>query len=523
MAVSRRLFLERVAEAAGAAVTYDAMTTMGLLGAPAPRNAPFDMRGQGSRTPVLILGAGLAGMATAYELGKLGYDCRILEARPRPGGRCHTIRRGTASEETGSKEVAAFDEGLYYNPGPMRIPHNHHATLAYCRELQVPIEVFVNDNEAAYFYQTKTATLAGRRLRNREVRADMGGYAAELLSKAISTHALDAPMSKQDAEALVEFLRRAGALDEKGAYTGTSRRGYETPPGAGEAPGKTSVPLPLGDLLGSRTGLYLQTEYLQQATMFQVVGGTDRLAAAFAARLGDRITYEAEVCEIRQDPEGVSVLYSKGGRMQRAAGKYGVCAMPLAILASMSAADFAPEVKRAIASVPYASASKIGLQFKRRFWEEDDAIFGGISRTDQEIAQIVYPSTGYLGRKGILIGYYQNGANAAAMAGRVPAARQEIALAQGEPIHPQYRKEFETSFSVSWQNVPWNRGGWAQYSPDARRTAYPLLLRPDGRFYFAGDHTSYLSGWMAGALESGQNAASAIHVRAGKESTRSAA
>ena len=67
---------------------------------------------------------------------KLGYDCRILEARMRPGGRCHTIRRGTASEETGSTQVAAFDEGLYYNPGPMRIPHHHQITLGYCRELR---------------------------------------------------------------------------------------------------------------------------------------------------------------------------------------------------------------------------------------------------------------------------------------------------------------------------------------------------------------------------------------------------
>ena len=57
--------------------------------------------------------------------------------------------------------------------------------------------------------------------------------------------------------------------------------------------------------------------------------------------------------------------------------------------------------------------------------------------------------------------------------------------------------------------------------PDARKTAYPLLLRPVGRVYFAGDHVSYLSGWMAGALESGQRAAEAIHSRAARE--RSAA
>jgi monoamine oxidase len=522
MPLTRRHFLERLAGTAGATMTYQAMTALGLLSVPAAAGE-FELRGHGGATPVLILGGGLAGLATAYELGKLGYDCRILEARMRPGGRCHTIRRGTPSEEAGSNEVAAFDEGLYYNPGPMRIPHHHHTTLGYCRELQVPVEVFVNDNEAAYFYQTRAAALAGKRLRSREVRADLGGYVAELLSKAISTHALDDPLTDADREAFLEYLRRAGALNDKAAYAGSPRRGYQTPPGAGDLSGATSVPLPLDDLLGSKTGFYLQTEYLQQATMFQVVGGTDRLAAAFAARLSGRIVYGAEVCEIHQDADGVSVVYMKDSQAHRATAAYAVCAMPLVVLAALKGADFAPDVRTAIASVPYSAAGKIGLQFKRRFWEEDDAIFGGISKTDQEIAQIVYPSSGFLGPKGILIGYYQNGNNAAAMARRTPHERLAAALSQGELIHPQYKKEFETAFSVSWQNVPWNRGGWAQYSPEARRTAYPVFLRPDGRFYFAGDHVSYMSGWMTGALESGRQVAASIHARAGRETTRSAA
>src|SRR5215218_9689938 len=101
MALTRRLFLERLAGTAGATMTYEAMTALGLLGMPARRAEAFSLRGQGAGVQVLILGAGLAGMATAYELGKLGYDCRILEARMRPGGRCTTVRRGTASEESG--------------------------------------------------------------------------------------------------------------------------------------------------------------------------------------------------------------------------------------------------------------------------------------------------------------------------------------------------------------------------------------------------------------------------------------
>ena len=69
-----------------------------------------------------------------------------------------------------------------------------------------------------------------------------------------------------------------------------------TPPGAGDTPGTPSAPLPLGHLLGSKTGLYLQGEYLTQSTMLQVAGGTDRLAAGVrGASLGNRIVYGAEI------------------------------------------------------------------------------------------------------------------------------------------------------------------------------------------------------------------------------------
>src|SRR5262245_39179972 len=114
MSLTRRQLLERFALAGGASMAYEAMTGLGLL--EAAQQAPFELRGQGGGTCVAIIGAGLAGLTVAYELGKLGYRCLVLEARGRPGGRVHTVRRGTVSEEDGPGQVAAFDEGLYFNP-----------------------------------------------------------------------------------------------------------------------------------------------------------------------------------------------------------------------------------------------------------------------------------------------------------------------------------------------------------------------------------------------------------------------
>ena len=500
MALTRRRFLTRVAAAGGASLAYEAMTGLGLLAA--PRQAPFQLTGRVSGVRVLILGAGLAGLTVAYELGKLGYDCRLLEARPRPGGRVFTVRRGTVSDEDGPAQTAAFDDGLYFNAGPMRISHHHHTTLDYCRELQVPVEVFVADAESAFLYQTRSSMLNGQRVRLREARADFDGHIAELLSKAISQTQLDQPLTTQDRDRLLAYLRRLGALDQQRQYRGSPRRrGYDQP----------SAPLPLRDLLGANYDFYLGVDWDSQPAMMQVVGGMDRLPAALATRLGNRIVYRAVVREIRQGERGVWAVYAGAdGRVRRVDADYCVTTIPLPVLSGIQK-DLSQPVQAAIAGAAYDGAGKIGLQFKRRFWEDDDEIYGGRSWTDQEIGQIVYPSHGFKTRKGILVGYYLDFART--MRERLHDERQRLALEQGARIHPQYNTEFETAFSISWPRVPWSRGSWRSETAAALK-ALAALQQPDGRIHFAGDYLTDMSSWMQGAFESARTTATAIHARA---------
>lgn len=82
-----------------------------------------------ARRKVIIIGAGLAGLVTAYELNKLEFDVTILEAQPRSGGRVLTFRN--------------FDTpGLYADAGAARIPQNHDLTLKYIREFALPLVPF---------------------------------------------------------------------------------------------------------------------------------------------------------------------------------------------------------------------------------------------------------------------------------------------------------------------------------------------------------------------------------------------
>jgi monoamine oxidase len=476
---------------------------------------------------LLILGAGPAAMVAAYELGKLGYEIQILEARNRPGGHMWTVRRGSElTEHGGEHQVCEFDQGQYYNPGPWRIPHHHDANLHYCRELNVALEPFINYQEANYYYvEGDYGPLAGRPIRARALNADMRGYTAELLAKFAGEQALDEDLSQEHVDQLIEYLMHEGLLEADSLrYTGTSRRGYVTPPGAGTQAGVPEAPVAFGDLIPYAAELLSSQEhylasvaaYSQQMTMMQPVGGMDRLAYALADAVGpEKFTYEAEVREIRQDQNGVRVVYRDlaSGEMREATADYCLCNIPLSILPTLQA-DFSPEMAEAIRNIPYEPAGKIGLQFKRRFWEEDDQIFGGVTRTNvPSIGSIAYPSYGFLSQKGVIQGYYNFGSEAIRVSNMSLQARIDHALTYGNKIHSQYREAFETGFSVAWHRVPYSLGGWPVYTDHTRATYYPRLLEPDGRIYLVGEHLSHITGWIEGAIRAAWLQTEKLHRR----------
>jgi monoamine oxidase len=94
-----------------------------------------------------------------------------------------------------------------------------------------------------------------------------------------------------------------------------------------------------------------------------------------------------------------------------------------------------------------------------------------------------------------------------------PAERLDRALAEGRKVHPQYAQHFETGFSAFWQRVPYSLGAWATYSSADRARHYPVLTAPDGPVFLAGEHLTYLTGWMAGALASARAVVEALHTR----------
>jgi monoamine oxidase len=513
--LTRRSFLTKLGTLTG--ITYPGMMAWGML-----REAPvheLELHGQGNGKKVIILGAGLAGMAAAYELQKLGYACTILEARERAGGRVFSVRKGSVTEEVqNGKAVAGFDEGLYFNAGPSRIPHHHALTLHYCKELGVPLQVYNNTNESTYFFSEGKGGLSNKKIRKREIHNDMRGYMAELLSKAIDTKQVNTQLSKEDAQQLLEYLRAEGGLDIDNLYKASSRRGYIESPGAGDKAGKIANPYTLADIIASGLAspdFYNVAEYVYelQATMFQAVGGNDMIAKAFEKKVAPLIQFNTEVTAVKNTTAGVQVTCKTKGMERQLQADFCICTIPLPVLSNIDH-NFSSDVSRAIDRIVYIAAGKMGMQFKRRFWEEDEMIYGGITHTNNELYQLFYPSNDYLGKKGILITYYNFNDRAKKLGELSYKDRAQLAYKKGLLIHPQYAQEYEQKyFSVSWHKTTYSMGGWGIYSEEERQTLYKKLLTPDRQVYFAGEHLTYLNGWMAGALESARATITALHAR----------
>lgn len=519
--MTRRDLLRMIGIAGGGALMYQAMTNLGFA-AESPYRRPPPLQGTG-RGNVLVLGAGLAGLVAAYELGKAGYTVQVLEYNARPGGRNWTLRGGDVYTELGGhQQVCRFDEGQYFNPGPWRIPYHHHGVLDYCRRFGVPLEPFVQVNHNAYIHGKDA--FGGKPQRLREVQADFHGGVAELLAKAAGKGRLDDLVSREDREILLEAMRDFGGLDREYRYAAgresSEHRGYAKDAGGGpDGKPAFSAPVGLSDMLNCRLwkALGMSELYEYQTTLMQPVGGMDAIGKAFVREIGGNvIRYNAKVTGIAQDGHGVTVTYedtTTPGAPRQAKADWCVCTIPLSILSQIPIQVSAAKAA-AISAVPYMASSKIGLQFKRRFWEEDEAIYGGITSTDLPIGMISYPSHGIGTKKGVLLGSYTFFTEAYEFTSLDPASRIRKAVEYGARIHPQYTAAFENGMAVAWHRSPFTLGCFGWWTDALREKHYADICSMDGRIVLAGEHASYLPAWQEGAILSSLSAIDALHQRA---------
>jgi monoamine oxidase len=524
---TRREFLTRVGQAGGFGAAFLGMRGLGLMAE--VEAVPLDLPpGTGAGTKVVILGGGIAGLVAAYELRKGGFECVLLEARARPGGRTWTVRSGSKVElNDGSTQTVAWEADNYLNAGPARLPSVHTTMTGYCRELGVPLEVEVNTSRASLL--VNGGAFGGKPIEQRRAVNDTRGHVSELLAKAVRAHALDEEITKDDQERMLAFLKMYGDLDGNFAYKGSPRAGVAQAAGAGAMTEQVRPPLEMRALLDAKfwRGMLFEEELAMQATMLQPVGGMDRIPYAFARTLGSVIEHNAAVRTIRKTARGVRIEYVQNGEAKRMDAPFCVCTVPVPVLGTLPC-DFSPAITQAIRQTVYADAYKIAWE-SRRFWETDYNIYGGISWIVGGPIEVVwYPSAGMTERSGVIVSGY--GRESTAPFSQLPSREAKIAASRDaiEQLHPGCGRELTKPLFVPWGKMPHSLGSWVSVGGDpaagrpdfyAAGGPYEAFSEPDDRIYFAGDHCSHLVGWQEGAALGARRVVGLIAARVRAEST----
>jgi monoamine oxidase len=536
--MTRRGLLGAMARLGGAGAAYETLAVVDFLKPPPAMAAGLGLpKDAGAGKTVAVLGGGVAGLCAAYELDRAGFDCVVLEASRRIGGRSLTLRRGDSFREIGGapQQTCEFDEGLWLNAGPGRIPHHHVHVIDYCRQFGVALQPYIFASRANLVHSGYVGN--GRTAQVRRAFYDLQGHVAELLSKCAATPGMDLSISPADLENFQDMLAKFGALTktEAGGRTSYSyknqsgRAGYDVPPGLAKEPGKPLSPLALDEILRSRVWddfIFRDAEYFWQTSLMEPVGGMDNFVKGFAhqplARQAGSIEgllrFGAKVAAIEVASDNVTIAYEDGGSPRTLVADYCLSTIPMPIFKTLRTNLTAPFMDAA-RKLPVQAAGKVGWQAER-FWETKDQIYGGISWTTDAITQIWYPSSGYLSAKGTLTGAYMYGAAADEFNARPVAERLRIAREQGEKLHPGYSNYVERGVAIGWNNMEFERMGWANEGDPAFGANAVILATPQGRFHIAGDQVTFWSGWQEGAVISALDAVKSIDRHANPTANR---
>lgn len=526
MTLTRRALLEQVGKTAGLGAAYMAMETLGLaIATPAGAETFRLPPSSGGSRSVLVLGAGIAGLVSAYELQRAGYRVTVLEARDRIGGRAWSIHGGDRIVQKGrADQLASFSPGQYFNAGPARIPSTHRVILGYARRFGVKLEPFINVNRSAGW------DFSGKVYPERRRVEDFKGHMSELLAKAIDLKALEGVAPPDELAALRQFLVPYGSLDAKGNYVPSGSSGY-----AVEGGGYSQAPVPLPALTfkelapSPAIGLPYLFEHISdmQMSLLQPVGGMDRIAHAIHASVKSLVRLRSPVTAIRRTGSGVRVEHGPGKQASEA--DFCVCTLGANLLARIPN-DFSAAKNAALGAVQYLPSVKVGFEAPR-FWETDDNIFGGLAWTDRANENVIYPSHGFGSPTGVLVAAYvagwTNADNPQKFAAFSNEERLRVSRESIEALHPGRSKLLSKGVSVGWGLIPYSEGVGAIWpggpaGNQGRPSAYAELLKPEGPIVFAGEHLSYQGLWQEGAARSAHEALKLVAAMAADRSARSA-
>ena len=433
-----------------------------------------------SGVSVIVAGAGLAGLSAARELEARGAAVTVVEARGRVGGRVWTLRD-------------QFDGRQHAEAGADLIEGEQEHTLRLARELGLkPVRIL---REGFGFYGPDTR---GKR------RIQLGPGSWATVARMLEPDIEDFKLSEERWDSAVAArLARTSVWD----WLETSR----VPPAF-----KAAMRGFRGFFLADPEDLSLLPlveQFAESGTpgrgrIFRIPGGNDRLATGLAKRVKGSLLLGSVVRRVAQRKGGVKVtIEDLEGRRSEIAADYFVCALPASTAREVVFEPGLPESQRdAIARLRYGCATRVLLQFERRFWRKAGrpVAFG----SDLPTGAVWEANEQQRGPRGIL---------SFVAGGRASKEMQDILARDGEAgviRHIEWLGKpsaLLASRTIVWDDDPWARGGYAYFDPGFDPLWRAWLARPAGPIVFAGEHTSIkFQGYMNGAIETGLRAAAEI-------------
>jgi monoamine oxidase len=438
---------------------------------------------------VVVVGAGLAGLAAARALVRSGASVVVLEARDRVGGR-------TLNEDLGEGKVVEVG-GEWIGPTQDRL-----AALA----AELGVETF-----PTYIEGENTLELNGRLTRYEGTIPKLNPAAlveVELASRKLNRMArrvrLEAPWETRDA-AKLDGTTLATWLDRR-IRTATARKLIET--AVRTVWGADSRDLSLLyalSYIGAAGGFYALLDTEGGAQQDRFVGGSQLISLRMAEALGDRVVPSAPVQRV-EHATGVTVW---AGNL-RARGLRAIVTCPPPACARI---DWQPPLPMARAQLmqrmPGGSYLKCQAIYEQPFWRGDGLSGEGVS--DAGPATTTFDNSPPEGSPGVLLGFV-SGSDARTQS-RLGASERRRAVLEGfERLYGPRARHPERYIEQDWSRDPWTGGAPIFYMPPGTWTGFgPALREPVGPVHWAGSETATRwAGYMDGAVRSGERAAADV-------------
>ncbi|MFD9723036.1 flavin monoamine oxidase family protein [Streptomyces sp. NPDC059072] len=427
---------------------------------------------------VIVLGAGLAGLAAARDLAAAGADVLVLEARDRVGGRV---------------EQTELPDGRLVQLGGEVVGRAHTAYTALAEELGLTLVPSYVAEPGALARATPEGVSAGdppHWFRQGDDACHRKVTAA--FTELARTVDPDDPWSHPDATALdrlsvADWLRSEGAgpavvrLWEIGQLA-LADGSYERTSLLAALRKNAAVPGPGHYDYEAWEGL-------------RVAEGSATVALRMAEGLGARVRTGApvEAVAVRR-PRGCAVRIAGGETLTAAAV---VSALPAGPLRSVAVSGVSEARLASLHRQRHALAAKFTACYETPFWRERG--LSGLSECEGVLGSTWPQSEGVLSalvppeRYGVLLG----------IPGplRTPELLADIARLYGEEAHRPL-----TTHLRLWGTDPWTQGYVTQWTPGDVMGVGPLHGTHEPPFYVCGSD-QWVAGYMEGAVRTGRDAA----------------